>query len=335
MSQHVGTANEYNNVYIMLTLDALTPLGTALDRPECVLCTARGDTCVADWRGGVTLIAPDGRQTLFAGRAPGNRPLKPNGIALRADGSFLVADLSPETGGVFELRRDGQVRPVLEQVEGMALPPTNFVVEDSAGRTWITVSTRRMPRILGCRPDCDDGFIVVMDRRGARIAADGLGYTNEVAVDPSGRWLYVNETFVRRLSRFALRADGELGPRETVTEFGPGTFPDGVAFDIAGNAWITSIVSNRVIRVAPDGSQEMVIEDSDAAHLAEVEAAWRGGALERRHLDVVHSRRLRNISSLAFGGPDLRTAVLGCLHGQTLETFRVDVPGLPPVHWNY
>lgn len=319
----------------MLSVDSLTPLGRALDRPECVLCTARGDVYVADWRGGVTLIAPDGHQMLFAGPAPGNRPLKPNGIALRADGSFLVADLSPDTGGVFELRRDGQVRPLLEQVDGVTLPPTNFVVEDPAGRTWITVSTRRVPRILGCRPDCDDGFIVRMDRRGARIAADGLGYTNEVAIDPSGQWLYVNETFVRRLSRFALKADGELGPRETVTEFGPGTFPDGVAFDMAGCAWITSIVSNRVIRVSPDGSQDIVMEDCDAQHVAEVEDAWRRCALERRHLDVVPSRRLRNVSSLAFGGPDLKTAVLGCLQGQTLETFPVDVPGLPPVHWNY
>jgi sugar lactone lactonase YvrE len=319
----------------MPTLDDLAAIGHALDRPECVLCTARGDVYVADWRGGVTLISPDGSQTLFAGPAPGNRPLKPNGIALRADGSFLIADLSPDTGGIFELRRDGEVRPLLEQVDGIPLPPSNFVVEDRAGRTWITVSTRRVPRILGCRPDCDDGFIVVMDQRGARIAADGLGYTNEVAIDPSGQWLYVNETFVRRLSRFALKAGGELGPRETVTEFGPGTFPDGVAFDIPGNAWITSIVSNRVIRVAPDGSQEIVLEDSEPAHLAQVEAAWRRGALERRHLDVVHSRRLRNISSLAFGGPDLKTAVLGCLHGPSLETFRVSVPGLAPVHWNY
>lgn len=319
----------------MISVDSLIPLGRDLDRPECVLCTARGDTYVADWRGGVTLIAPDGSQTLFAGPAPGNRPLKPNGIALRADGSFLVADLSPETGGVFELRRNGQVRPLLEQVDGVTLPPTNFVVEDGAGRTWVTVSTRRVPRILGCRPDCDDGFIVVMDEQGARIVADGLGYTNEVAIDPSGHWLYVNETFVRRLSRFALGPGGDLGPRQTVTEFGHGTFPDGVAFDVEGHAWITSIVSNRVIRVAPDGSQRIMLEDSDEEHLAWVEANWADNVLARQHLDRVCSRRLKNVSSLAFSGSDLKTAVLGCLQGRTLETFRVDVAGLAPIHWNY
>ncbi len=319
----------------MISVDSLTRIGTDLDRPECVLCTARGDIYAADWRGGVTHIAPDGAQSLIVGRAPGNRPLKPNGIALRRDRSFLVADLSPETGGVFELRRDGQVRPLLEQVDGVTLPPTNFVLEDGAGRIWITVSTRRVPRILGCRPDCDDGFIVMMDRKGARIVADGLGYTNEVAFDPTGRWLHVNETFARRLSRFAVGADGELGSRETVTGFGHGVFPDGVAFDVEGHAWITSIVSNRVIRVAPDGSQDVILEDADQEHLDWVESAWARKALERQHLDRVRSRRLRNVSSLAFGGGDLKTAVLGCLQGTALEAFPVEVAGLPPVHWNF
>jgi sugar lactone lactonase YvrE len=45
----------------------------------------------------------------------------------------------------------------------------------------------------------------MVDTRGARIVADGLGYTNECAIDISGQWLYVNETFSRRLSRFPVR----------------------------------------------------------------------------------------------------------------------------------
>jgi hypothetical protein len=44
---------------------------------------------------------------------------------------------------------------------------------------------------------------------------------------------------------------------------------------------------------------------------------------------------LKNISSIAFGGPDLRTAYLGCLLGDALATFRSPVAGAPPAHWNY
>ena len=314
---------------------APVPIGSGLVRPECVLATCAGDLFTADWRGGVAHIRPDGSQTLYSGPGPDGLALKPNGIALQRDGSFLVTHLGANEGGVFRLTRDGAVTPWLLGVDGVDLPPTNFVLLDDAGGAWVTVSTRLQPRALGYRRACDDGFIVRVDQGGARIAADGLGYTNEVAVHPTGEWLYVNETFSRRLSRFALRANGDLGSKEVVCEFGPGTFPDGLAFDVAGHAWVVSIVSNRLIRVAPDGAQTVWLEDADAEHLAWVEAAFEAGQMDRPHLDGIRSRRLRNISSIAFSGPDRRTGVLGCLLGDRLESLRMPVAGVAPTHWDY
>lgn len=314
---------------------ALHFLGSGLQRPECVLATASGDLYCADWRGGVTQIHADGRQTLYLGQAPDGIVLRPNGITLLADGSFLLAQLGADDGGVYRLQRDGSVEPWLLAVDGVPLPPTNFVVEDAHGRFWVTVSTRLKPRALGYRRSCNDGFIVRVDARGAAIVADGLGYTNEVAVHPSGRWLYVNETFARRLSRFALHADGSLGAKEVVTEFGPGSFPDGLAFDEEGHAWVVSIVSNRLIRVAPDGAQTLWLEDADAAHLAAVEQAYEAGTMGRPHLDGSPTKALRNISSIAFAGADRRSAVLGCLLGDRLATLRLPVAGVAPTHWNF
>jgi len=314
---------------------APVPIGSGLVRPECVLATRAGDLFTADWRGGVAHIRPDGSQTLYSGPGPDGLALKPNGIALQRDGSFLVTHLGADEGGVFRLTREGAVTPWLLGLDGVDLPPTNFVLLDDAGGAWVTVSTRLQPRALGYRRSCNDGFIVRVDQAGARIAADGLGYTNEVAVHPTGEWLYVNETFSRRLSRFALRANGELGSKEVVSEFGTGTFPDGLAFDEAGNAWVVSIVSNRLIRVAPDGAQTVWLEDADAEHLAWVEAAFEAGQMDRPHLDGILSRRLRNISSIAFTGPDRRTGVLGCLLGDRLESLRLPVAGVAPTHWEY
>jgi len=318
-----------------LPVDTLASHGSGLRRPECVLATASGDVYAADWRGGVAHLKPDGTQALYAGSLPGGRPLRPNGIALDRDGSFLLADLGETEGGVFRLRRDGSVDPVVVDVDGRALPPTNFVMIDAAGRTWITVSTTRVPRSLGYRPDVDDGFIVLADARGARVVADRLGYTNEVALDPTGRWLYVNETFVRRTSRFALRSDGSLGPRETFVDYGHGIWPDGLAFDEDGALWVVSIVSNRVLRIAPDARVETWIEDLDQAHVAWAADAWARGEMGRPHLDGVKSARLRNISSIAFGGPDRRTAYLGCLLGESILSFRAPAPGVAPAHWRW
>lgn len=312
----------------------VTFVGSGLVRPECVLATRSGALYTADWRGGVAITEAGGARDVVTAATP-PRPMRPNGIALRRDGSFLLADLGETRGGVYALARDGALTPFLESVDGIELPPTNFVFEDGAGRTWITVSTRRVPRASAYRADVADGFIVVVDSRGARIVADGLGYTNEAMLSPDGAWLYVNETFGRRLSRFRVGADGSLHGRETVTTFGHGTYPDGLAFDCEGGAWITSIVSNRVVRVAASGEQTLVLEDADAEHVQWCEDAYSDGTLGRQHLDRACGRVLRNISSLAFGGSDLRTCYLGCLQGDAIASFRSPVAGHPPVHWRH
>ena len=318
-----------------VTLDELKFIASGLVRPECVLATRSGDLFTADWRGGVAHQRRDGGVELIRGALADGRPLLPNGIALRRDGSFLIAHLGDSDGGVFILERNGQTRPFLQTVDGIELPPSNFVHEDTVGRVWITVSTRRHPRLQASRPDVADGFIVLVDALGARVVADGLGYTNEALVSPDGAWLYLNETFARRLTRFRIGADGSLSGRETVTTFGAGTYADGLTFDADDGVWITSIVSNRVIRVARDGSTQLILEDCDAAHLAACEVAFQTTGLTRALIDQPTGRRLKNISSLAFVGADLRTAVLGCLLGDSLATFRTSVVGHPPVHWTY
>ena len=320
---------------VLLSLDNVSWVGNGLVRPECVLATAAGDLYSADWRGGVAHIKPDGSQRLYLAAPIDGEALKPNGIALLSDGAFLLAHLGAQSGGLFRLERDGQTSPFLRTVDGLDLPPSNFVTEDLAGRIWLTVSTRLSPRSLGYRRSCQDGFIVMIDSKGARIVADGLGYTNECMVDPSGQWLYVNETFSRRLSRFALRSDGSLGTKQVVCEFGAGIYPDGMAFDAEGHIWIISIVSNSVIRVTPQGDVRMLLQDVDQSHLARVEAAFESSSMGREHLDNVKSKLLRNISSLAFGGQDLRTGYFGCLLGDAIASLPMPIAGHPPVHWNY
>jgi sugar lactone lactonase YvrE len=319
-----------------VSLESLGSAGAGLHRPECVLCTASGDVFTADWRGGVARISHEGDVFLLAGRTAAGEALpRPNGIALLPDGSFLLADLSEERAGVWRLRSTGELEPFLLEVNGTPLPPVNFVCTDSRERVWITVSTRLRPRALDYRPTASTGFVVLVEGGTARIVADGLGYTNECRLDPEEEHLYVNETFARRTTRFRIAPDGSLSGRETVATFGAGTFPDGLVLDEEGALWITSIVSNRVIRVDPDGRQEVVLEDVDADHLASVEHAFETGRMDRPHLDSVRSKKLRNVSSLAFGGPDLRTVYLGCLLGESLVTFRSPVAGLPPIHWKY
>jgi hypothetical protein len=310
-------------------------IGRDLARPECVLTTASGEVFVSDRRGGITRLGVDSSQELIRGRGvPG---FLPNGFSLQPDRSFAIANLGPE-GGAWRMMPDRVLIPEVLEVDGMRLPPTNFANADhSSGelRLWVSVSTRHVPREAAFRKSVADGYIVVKDSSGVRLAADGLGFTNENKIDPSGRFLYVNETMARRLSRFAIGAGAALGRRETVAEFGAGTFPDGFEFDAEGGIWIASVVSNRLLRIPPDGTQTVVLEDSDPEVVAAVERKYQESGLARTDIDAGRERTLANLASVAFGGPDLRTVHLGSLFGERIATFRSPIAGAAPAHWRY
>lgn len=317
-----------------LTVDDLTFIAPGLKRPECVLATSSGDIFVADGRGGIATVRPGGGVELVLAKNPPEGFL-PNGIALMRDRGFLIADIGPE-GGIWHMGRDGTLTPRLREVDGRRLPATNFVYMDEADRVWITVSTWHVRREEITRKGHADGFVVLMDRRGARIVADRIGYTNEAKVDPSGRWLYVNETIGRRLTRFPIRPDSSLGKRETVTEFtDPATYPDGLTFDAEGGVWVTCVSRNCLIRVQTDnGAQQLILEDADPEHVRRMEANYQAG--ERAGIgDPGKGRTIPNPSSLAFGGADLRTAYLGTVYGTTIACFRSPVAGAPPPYWHF
>jgi len=306
-----------------VSISALDAVGRDLHRPECVLTQPDGGFLVPDWRGGVTQIGADGSQATWLAETP--RAIRPNGIAMLPDGSFLLANLGVD-GGVWRLHRDGRLEPFVVEVDGMPLPPANFVTIDARARVWISVSTRRNPRQDAWRQDVADGFVVLVDAAGARVVADGLHYTNEVRPDPPGEWLYVVETFGRRLTRFPLASDGTPGARETVVTLGHGCFPDGFAFDAAGGIWITSLVSNRLLRIH-GGTIETVLEDINQDYLEAVERAFAAGEMRQDHLGPIPGTTLQQLTSVAFGGPDGRSVFLGSLHGRSVYRFRTAVTG--------
>ena len=305
--------------------------GSGLHRPECVLATRGGDVFVPEWPGGITVVRPDGRtETWLAETA---MDLRPNGIALTADGSFLIANLGDD-GGIWRLERSGRLSPVLLEVDGVPLPPANFVTIDEQERIWISVSTRHAPRQQAWRSDVADGFVVLVDGGGPRIVADGLGYTNEVRPDPTGQWLYIVETFARRVTRCPMGADGALGTRETVFAMDNGFFPDGFAFDEEGGLWVTSLVSNRLLRFHRD-QIATVLEDVNEDFVERVEQAYASRTMAAEHLGRIPGTRIQQLTSVAFGDADRRTVYLGTLHGSCVYRFRSDVAGAVTRQWQF
>ena len=318
----------------LIELASVTLVGEGLNRPESVIATARGELFVSDHGCGVRQL--DQPRQPLQGMPEG---FLTNGIALTPEREFLVANLGTGCGGgVWRIDHQRRLSPWLMAVDGEPLSSTNFVTIDAAGRTWVSMSTRHVPREQAFNAHTEDGFIALCDSRGARIVADGIGFTNECRVDPSGRWLYVNETYGRRLSRFAITgstADCKLGAKEVVHRFDNGDFPDGLAFDAEGGVWVACVVSNRVIRVGADGGVQLIIEDPDQGLIDTAEAHFAQGTLCIADVYAGVARSLGNVSSVAFGGPDLKTVILGNLGRQQLVTFRSPIAGAVPPHWHY
>jgi sugar lactone lactonase YvrE len=235
---------------------------------------------------------------------------------------------------VWRLDRDWRLWPHLFEADGEALRVCNFVGIDATGTEWISVSTKTFPREKSFRPGFADGFIVRKDRAGAHVVADGIGFTNECRVDPTGKWFWVNETVTKRVSRFPIEGT-KLGRKQVMADLGDGEFPDGFAFDCEGAAWIACVLSNRVIRIETNGRRTLVLDDADPKDVAEGEAFFRADKGGRHHIEVGARRSLKNIASVAFGGPDLKTVYLGNLAGSAIPTFRSPIAGAEPVQWRY
>lgn len=314
-----------------LSADSFSFKHNGLRRPECILCGSSGAIYSSDLRSGVLKTTPDGTQRLIGGNLDAPDRYKVNGFVLTKDGSVIFANLGTD-GGLWKISPNNEITPFLTEVDGIKLPTVNFIWMDDQGRYWFCVSAMR-PRGVPFSTTEADGFVGLIDERGARIVADGFVWTNECRIDPQGRGFYVNETIGKRTTRFDLAVDGTLHNRSVVAEFGAGTFPDGLAFDAEGGLWIVSVVTNRIFRIAPHGGIAMLFEDFEADHVAEVERRLAVGELLPDFVTEKHSSFLPNTSSIAFGGNDLKTVHLGCIAGDKIATFRSPVAGHPPAHW--
>jgi gluconolactonase len=322
---------------------SIRTIGEDLQRPECILAERDGTLWSADARGGVMRIRPDGSQTLIAQQVDPRfshasdadkyilRGTLPNGLAFAGNGDILIANFG--TNAIERMTRDGRSETLYSEIDGRPLGKTNFILRDSKGRLWITVTTRLEPWTRSVTERTNDGYVALIDERGIRIVADGFVGTNEVRLDANEEWLYVVESNARRISRLRVRPDGSLGDREV---YGPpdlGGVPDGFAFDAFGNLWVTLVMYDRLIAITPEGEVLTLLDDGVPEQVAALDRNYYARTLTPELMLASKGTIAPWMASLTFGGSDLRTVYLGSLMGTTIPYFRSPVPGLPMVHW--
>lgn len=318
-------------------------VGEGLQRPECILAEPDGSLWSADARGGVVHIRPDGSQRLIA-QALDDRfgatadeaerftmGTLPNGLAFDADGSILISNFG--TDRLERMTRDGRTEVMLDTVDGTPIGKVNFVLRDRQGRIWLTVSTKIVNWMAAISPRIADGYVAVLDDRGARIVADGFAFTNEIRFDAAEEWLYVVETTGRRITRLRIGADAAVTAREVFGPSDTGGFIDGIAFDAHGNLWGTHVMSDRIFAITPGGDFRVILDDDNPGPSAALYEAFARDAVTPDHMLACGGTIAPWFASVTFGGADLRTVYIGSLRGTRIPYFRSPVAGLPMAHW--
>jgi len=309
-----------------IRVTGLHPVGCGVDRPEHVVVAGDGRVFASDKASAVAELI-DENTVRRIGQAGG----EPNGIALDRDGHFLIAnfglgvlqDLDPVTGAITTV--------LSGQIDERPLRWLNFVLVDSVGALWCSVSTMTDDLVDTIAQGTADGFIfrVTSDRQSAQVVADAVSFPNCMALDRNEDYLYVVRTVAADVVRFPIRGE-TLGPPERFgprlggrrpDEFGPDHgrlladsqvgrrwgMADGCAFDADGNLWVTLVLANKIVAISPGGRVTVVVEDLDGAVLS-------------------------GPTSIAWGGQDMRDVYIGSILTPYVLKGRSSVPGLPIVH---
>lgn len=324
----------------------LNYIGEGLQRPECILAERDGTLWSADSRGGVVKLRHDGTQEIITQKisdyfseadSEATRYLTgtlPNGLAFAADGDILISNFGTDRLEI--MTRSGESKVLADSIEGEAIGKVNFVLRDSKGRIWITVSTRIKNWMHALRMDLPDGYIARYIDGKFRIMAEGFHFTNEIRMDAKEEYMYVVETTGGCISRLRVNEDGTLGEREIFgpASLGTGAWPDGIAFDSIGNLWGTCVYSDKLFVLTPKGDLRILLDEGDPAKVAALEEQFRRGAVTEEVLFATGRGVAPWMASVTFGGRDLRTVYIGSLRAHSIPYFQSPVPGLPMVHWN-
>lgn len=156
---------------------------------------------------------------------------------------------------------------------GGTLDTPNVAAFDAEGLLYVTCSGEEgRPEVVRIAPGGGEA---------EQWSTDVPKYPNGCLVTPDGSALIVVEAQAERIARIPILEDGSAGPAETVAIL-PDTDADGVAMDANGDLWATLYRPDGLVRIRPDGSTEVVVDDHLATTMnSPTNIAWVGASLDR------------------------------------------------------
>lgn len=200
-----------------------------------------------------------------------------NGLMFTRDGRLIACCASPLGGhrALCEVNPDGTMKPLVSTFDGKRFNSPNDLVIDGKGRIYFSD-----PKYVGPEKMELDSFDVYrLDPDGSlHIATKDIEKPNGVMLSPDGRTLYVAETNNgsatadldkekstpgrMTLNAFKMKANGTLGKKRVLHDFGKETGIDGMTVDTAGHIFAAVRSASRfgIVCFDPNGKELAYIQ---------------------------------------------------------------------------
>ncbi|MFN8661775.1 MAG: SMP-30/gluconolactonase/LRE family protein [Thermomicrobiales bacterium] len=277
---------QLRNLPRLMDIRDFAPFVEGLDHPEGVACGPGGEVFAGGEAGQIYRISPDGTVEQIA--STGGFIL---GLCLDAASAIYACDMANHQ--VARIAPDGTISTWSAGAPGRPMRVPNYPVFDADGNLYVSDSGSS-----GKRDGCV--FLVRPDGTTEVLAADLGAFPNGLALDAAGETLCVVLSDLPGVVAVDLRPGHDLAIR-TLVEL-PRHVPDGLAFDVDGNLYISCYTPDVIYRLAPDGELAIVADDWASVTFA-------------------------TPTNIAFCGPERRTLVVASLSRWHLTRGEMPIAG--------
>lgn len=266
----------------------------------------------------------------------------PEGIAVHPDGTVWAGG---EAGQIYRISADGQKMEVVANTGGFILglafsPGAKWLAICDSGKKCVwRLDLKTFQLSVFAEGAGNHRFNIpnylVFDKKGnlyvsesgafrqvtgkiLKFSPEGEGeiwhegpfnFANGIALGPAELHLYVAASFLPGVERIAIQPDGGAGERLLFCTL-PESVPDGLAFDMEGNLYVSCYAPNKIFKVTP-GQEVSVLVDDWEAHT------------------------LSNPTNIAFGGPNLDQIFAANIGRWHITRIDAGIKGLPLVSHHY
>ena len=289
------------------TVDAVEIFGQGVREAEGIVIDKEGNAYGGGRNRVIYKVSPEGKVSEITTLPEGSIP---NGITMDRQGNLVYCDLGKKA--VMRVTQSGQVSMIADRAGTLALTRPNFASYDAEGNLYVSNSSTGDTRQELGNPQPNGALVHIRPDGRGEVVATGIYLANGTAIDPKEEAVYVLESTRNDCMRIAIKKDGTFGQPEVYARDFP-ALPDGMAFDVEGNLYVTLPAfirdgdftpANQILKVDTNGNWSVLIDDSAGQKLVfPTNCAFAGPGLQDLYIANLRGDHFSRVHTAFHGHP--------------------------------